>query len=490
MKIIDTSTDRPTPRESLWVYNGLDCCITFEVLEALLPQLTQETQTNYDLSRALQAPILEMNMRGVLIDQHRRTEIITAFQKDMARVEEHFNLILSQGLGINLSWRSNPQMMYLLYEVMRIKPVLKRNSNGGYSPTVDRGALEKLRSYFYAQPIIDHILTLRDLSKKVEVLRTRIDSDGRIRTSYNIAGTNTGRLSSASSDFDSGRNLQNIEERLRSVFVADQGYKFANIDLQQADSRCIGALIFKHLNDSKYLDVCESEDLHTTAAALTWPEVPSKEIKTRKFYREDSYRQCAKRLGHATNNYGKPAGISILTHYPRKTVEDFQSRYFRAFPGIANYHEWTKQMLLSTGILHNIWGRRRRFFGRRNDEATVRDAAAYGGQSSTADFINHAMLKVWRQNLCTILIQVHDSILVQYPEDREDEILPQVIAEMKCPLTIKGREFYIPCEAKVGWNWGKYDEATNPNGLQEYLGNDPRKRIETTKLSLLDRVLL
>lgn len=499
-KIFDTSTMTASPGqfgEGLWAYNGLDCCITFELLEAMLPDLTPETAETYLFSRQLQAPILEMNTRGILIDKVRRDEVVKLFQVDAERLEIHLNLILRDGLGLDINWRSNQQLQHLFYDVMGIKPVLKRNNKGEYTPTVDRGALEKLRMHYYALPIINHILSLRDLTKKIEVLQTGIDPDGRIRTSFNIAGTNTGRLSSSNSDFDTGRNLQNIDELLRSVFVGDNGYKFANIDLEQADSRNIGALIWKHLGDSTYLDACEGGDLHTIVCKMAWPTEfnwtgNTKQDKEmcdgKKFYREDSYRQCAKKMGHGTNYYGKPPGMSIITKYPQRIISDFQARYFAAFP-LVQYHHWIRQQLLAGSALHNLWGRRRRFFGRRNDEATLREAIAFTGQSSTADFLNHAMMNVWRQNLCNLMIQVHDSFLIQYPEDREDEVLPQIIKAMKCPITINGREFFIPCEAKVGWNWGKQSKE-NPDGLVKFVGADTRKRqSRPAATSFLDRRL-
>lgn len=501
MKIFDTSTMTAKLGafgEGLWVYNGLDTMITYEVLEALLEGLTPETSATYDLSRALQAPVLEMNARGILIDHVARDKAIREYRADIERLEEHLNLILRDGLGLDLNWKSPKQLMYLFYEVMAIKPVLKRKADGTYGPTVERKALEKLRMHYYALPIIDHILALRDITKKIEVLLTRVDSDGRIRTSFNIAGTNTGRMSSSNSDFDSGRNLQNIDERLRSVFVADPGYKFANIDLEQADSRNIGALIWKHLGDSTYLDACESSDLHTAVCKMAWPREFNwtgdiKQDKDlcdgRKFYREDSYRQCSKKIGHGTNYYGKPPGISVITGYPQKIISDFQARYFAAFP-LVEYHNWVRRQLLAGGMLFNLHGRRRRFFGRRNDESTLREAIAFTGQSSTADFLNHAMLAVWRLNICHLLLQVHDSILIQYPEDCEDAILPEVIKAMKCPLIVNGREFFIPCEAKVGWNWGKQSKD-NPDGLVKYTsGADSRKRQSTPATSILDRCFL
>src|SRR5215467_12315958 len=94
-------------------------------------------------------------------------------------------------------------------------------------------------------------------------LKTEIDHDGRMRTSYNIAGTNSGRFSSSLSEFGTGGNLQNIEEGLRSVFIADDGMKLANFDAEQGESRIVGAIEWCLFHDGKYLDVCESEDIHT-----------------------------------------------------------------------------------------------------------------------------------------------------------------------------------------------------------------------------------
>jgi len=72
----------------------------------------------------------------------------------------------------------------------------------------------------------------------------------------------------------------------------------------------------------------------------------------------------------------------------------------------------------------------------------------------TADEIDTGLLKLWRLNICQLLVQVHDSILIQYPEELEDVILPQAIAVLKTKLVLeKGREFIVPVDAKVGWNW-------------------------------------
>src|SRR5262245_35307699 len=217
-----------------------------------------------------------MNMRGVRIDEEERKRAIRDYNNDVDRLERQLYSIVNDGVGYgefrtigkSRAWRSRDQVAALLYDVLRLPEVRKRNEKGDMVRTVNRDALEKLQLYFIAQPIISHILSLRDLGKKISVLETEIDPDGRIRTSYNIAGTTTGRFSSAYSDFGTGGNQQNIEERLRRVYIPDEGMKLANIDLEQADSRNIGALCHEYLGDSRYLEACESGDLHTSVSRL------------------------------------------------------------------------------------------------------------------------------------------------------------------------------------------------------------------------------
>jgi hypothetical protein len=83
-------------------------------------------------------------------------------------------------------------------------------------------------------------------------------------------------------------------------------------------------------------------------------------------------------------------------------------------------------------------------------------------------------------------MQIHDAILVQYPEKKEDSVIPEIVEALRVPIPLeRGREFAIPYEVMTGWNWGKYDETKNPDGLKAYIPGDERKRQQ--KVSLLDR---
>ena len=484
-----TRTDLLTPNtlksetEKLWIYNGLDCCVTLEVLEEILPQLDNLTANTYALSRALQGPVLEMNLRGVLIDEHERQRAIVQYRSDTDRLQRQLYQIVHDGVGYTSfrdsgktkAWRSNSHVAALLYDVLRLPEVRKRNDKGELVRTVNREALERLQVHFIAQPIIGHILALRDFGKKIGVLETKIDADGRLRTSYNIAGTTTGRFSSSLNDFGTGGNLQNIEERLRRIFVADRGMKFANIDLEQADSRNIGALCWNVFRDPTYLDACESGDLHTTVAKMSRPDLPwtgnlrsDRAIAEQPYYRHHSLRHMCKMLGHGTNYLGSAFEMSKQTKIEQSVVKDFQALYFPTFPAIPKLHEWVRLRIVEDGHLVTPFGRKRWFFGRRDESDTLKQAVAFLGQSMTADEMNNAMLAVWRLNIASIMLQGHDSILIQYPEEKENEVIPQILQAMRVPLELEGgRRFVVPVECQVGWNWAKASEE-NPNGLAKY----------------------
>jgi DNA polymerase I-like protein with 3'-5' exonuclease and polymerase domains len=88
------------------------------------------------------------------------------------------------------------------------------------------------------------------------------------------------------------------------------------------------------------------------------------------------------------------------------------------------------------------------------------------------------MLQVWRERKCVLLMQIHDAVIVQYPEEIEDEVIPKIIAQLRYPVELRhNRRLEIPYGCKTGWNWGEWSEA-NPNGLKSYKGGDKRRRIE------------
>lgn len=493
MRIIETHNTKPGEMDEFekeMCYNGLDCAITLEVLEALLPQLDGHTSNTYEFSRALQGPTLEMRLRGVLVDQSRKAEVIDEFHEKLERLEAQLERIVLDGVGMTrFNWRSPDDLKMLLYNKLGLPEVRLRGS-----VTVNRKALEKLESFLIARQIITHILAMRDIGKKISVLKTEIDSDGRMRTSYNIAGTSTGRFSSSFSEFGTGGNLQNVEESLRSIFIADPGFKFAKFDAKSGESYCVGAIEGNLFNDWRYFDAVESGDIHTAVARICWPALPwtgdlhrDKAIAESPYYRHYTYRFMCKKLGHGSNYGGEPATLAGQAKLPEPIVQRFQPTYFGAFPAHLQWHAQVASQLRSSGFLITLTGRKRIFMGRRNDPATLREAIAYDPQGSLADIVNRAMLRIWRERVAILVMQDHDALTFMYPEDREDEIVPRLAAMLTESLPLHhGRAMRIPYDCKVGYNKGDWNATTNPDGLKDYSGNDQRQR--QPQVRLLDRV--
>lgn len=494
MKIIKTHEANPadyTTFERDMIYNGLDCCVTRDCLDAMLPQLNPITQATYNFSKSLQGPTLEMRCRGVLVNQARKSEVIDEYYDIIDRLEAQLERIVFEGIGLpTFNWRSSTDLKKLFYDELKL-PVIRRSGR----PTVDRAARERLEIYPVAQQLIKHINTLTEIGDKISVLKTAIDPDGRIRTSYNIAGTSTGRFSSSLSEFGTGGNLQNIEESLRSIFESDPGYKFAKCDAKSGESFCVGAIEWNLFHDGKFLDACESGDPHTAVARICWPNLPwtgdikrDKSIAETPYYRHYTYRFMCKKLGHGSNYGGQPQTLSEQAKVELDVVQQFQPKYFAAFPAHQQWQRWVDETLRRQGYLTSLLGRQRYFFKRRNDPKTLREAIAYDPQSSLADIVNTAMLNIWSAGIATIVMHDHDALTFMYPEHEEDRLIPILMKHLVVPVQLAhGRVLRIPYDCEVGWNKGKYDAVNNPNGLKEYHGHDDRTRQKT--VGILDRII-
>jgi len=307
--------DALRPDQRHWVYNGLDVCITAQVKLGIEARMDDTARATYAQAIAWQAPILSMMFNGLDVDIANRDRLMKRLRADQARLTDHLNRLIVEGMGIDMpiNPRSPTQVKMLLYNVMKLPARKKRNTNGAYTESADREILESLSAqHFFAEPIIAHILAIRDISKSLGFLKTPLDEDGRIRCNFSLAGTNTGRLSSQVSDFGTGTNLQNVDKQLRYMFVAPKGRKFVNIDLEQADARNVGAIAWNFFLESHgpefagaFLDATESGDLHTLVCRMAWPELAWPEaredwraVAEQLAYRGDTYRQLAKKLGH------------------------------------------------------------------------------------------------------------------------------------------------------------------------------------------------
>lgn len=494
------------------MYNALDACNTLGLRDRILPLLDDRRRQTYLLSSCLQAPILDMTFRGVLVDAERKGAALASKTEELAGVREILTYIvgaLTENQSFNPgSWQ---QLRHFLHTRLGYEPVIL-SKKGKKEISTNREALETLKSrHEELGPFIDFMLAFRDVDTLIRFIRYGVDPDGRMRSFFSISGTNTGRLSSSENAFGRGGNLQNITEDLRHLFIADKGKALVNVDLSQADSWNVGIEVFQATGDLSYIDAILSGDLHTYVARMVWPDEAwtgdlkkDREFAERIFYRHLDRRFMCKKAGHGTNYLGKGRTIARQMKVATKLMEDFQIRYFAAFPGLRPWQQKRITELQLNKCLTSILGRTRYFHGRMTDERTWREAIGYLGQSPTADVINTVTMRIHRLLPgAELLIQVHDSLLMQVPETEVDIYVPKILELFSVPITVTSPEgitktFTIPADAAVGWNWGKrwkkLKDGTKveaqPDGLEDWRGSlDGRQRKNRPEVDVLDRVL-
>ena len=473
-RLVDTATldasasgfDAP---EVAQLYNGLDACLTSEILGQVKRSYSATEDVwspQYAFTRALQAPYLDMMVRGFAEDAFGRYEEAQAIRARIAALAEKFERIISAAFGWpGMNHASTMQLKTLFYDLMHL-PEQWKSVKGARHVAVDRTALEKLsENYIHATPLINIILTIRDLTKQLEVFECDLDTDGRFRAGYNLVGTETGRPSSSSNAFGTGRNAQNIDPSLRHVFQADPSYRLGYVDLEQVEARDVGFICGCLFDDWSLLDATESGDFHTANARKVWPELAwtgdakrDREVADALFYRNFSYRDFAKRAGHLSNYMGTAWTAAKVLKTPQGVLEEFQSRYCRganaAFACIPRWWGWTITELQTRGTLQTLFGFRRTFLGRPNDPATHREAIAFQPQGTTAQRMNLGMWRVWRRETRVgLLAQGFDSIVFQFREtDPEDEIMSHVLDLIRVELrSPSGRRYVVPggCQGRV-----------------------------------------
>ena len=196
----------PENMEQYWNYNCKDCCITFEislVLEQLLSHLKMESQFAFQMR--MNSHAITTMLRGVRVDTNRRSELAGEL---MQAIADHETL-LQYILDIPLNTASPKQMKELFYDDLKLPIQLNKKTK---QPSLDNKSLTELcKKEPLIKPLVDLILKKRSLGVYFSTfIQAPLSQDKRIRTQYNVAGTETFRFSSSTDAFGEGLNMQNI----------------------------------------------------------------------------------------------------------------------------------------------------------------------------------------------------------------------------------------------------------------------------------------
>nr|MBN1230137.1 DNA polymerase I [Anaerolineae bacterium] len=438
-------------------YATADSDMTLQLVEPILKDLRDQDLEDlfYRIEMPLVPVLVDMEQAGILLNSRYLEQMSRELTELLGNVTYHIYQI--SGYEFNLN--SPQQLSEALFERLNLPTAgLRRTKTGYYSTAAD--VLETLREQD-TTGVIDALMEYRELEKLrstyVDALPGMVNPrTGRIHTSFNQTGTVTGRLSS------SDPNLQNIPvrtdlgRRVREAFIAAPGHVLIGADYSQVELRVMAHVSGDQALRQAFLD---GQDIHATTAAAVF-NIPVSEVTS-------NQRSFAKAV-----NFGLLYGMGAFrlardSELTLPEAEMFIKTYFERFPGVQKYLEEIKQQAVETGWVSTPLGRKRYFPVFRSTDksqrtmierrAAEREAVNMPIQGAAADIIKIAMIGLHRKLVegrfrSRMVLQVHDELVLEAPEEETDEV-----ANLTREVMESAYEMAVPLKVDVhiSKNWGE-----------------------------------
>ncbi len=412
--------------------------------ETLVPKLREKDL--WDLLQTVEMPLCrvlaEMELAGCRVDARALAAFGELLSARAGEIQQRIYDMAGEEFNIN----SPKQLGGILFDKLGLPHGKKTKT--GWSTNAD--VLEKLR---YEAPIVGAVLEYRQLTKLkstyADGLLKAMDSDGRVRTSFQMTVTATGRLSSTEP------NLQNIPTRtdlgseIRKMFIPADGCVLVDADYSQIELRLLAHISGDEGMREAFLS---GGDFHAETAAKVFHVAP-----------QDVTHEMRRRAKAV--NFGIVYGISAfsLSQDIGSTVAEakaYMEAYFATFPGVRKYMDAVVEKARETGFVETLFHRRRDLPELTSSNRNLR---AFGErvalnmpiQGTAADIMKLAMIAVWRRlkddlPQARLVLQVHDELIVECPEADAPEVARILAEEMERVVTLS-----VPLTAEAHWgkNW-------------------------------------
>ncbi|MBJ3776959.1 DNA polymerase I [Acuticoccus mangrovi] len=403
------------------------------------------------LERPLLPVLARMEEAGVLVDRDVLSRMSADFSQTLARIEAEIYELAGEEFNIG----STKQLSEILFEKLGL-PGGKKTKTGAWSTGAQ--VLEELAAAGHPLPV--KLLEWRQISKLKSTYTDALQEDinpgtGRVHTTFAMASTTTGRLSSTDP------NLQNIPIRteegrkIRLAFVAPEGRRLISADYGQIELR-----VLAHIADIPQLTKAFADglDIH----ALTASEMFGIPVEGM----DPMVRRRAKAINFGII-YGISAfGLAAQLGIPNAEASAYIKRYFERFPGIRDYMDATKKYVREHGYVTTLFGRRAHYPEIDTKNPSLRafyERAAINApiQGSAADIIRRAMVRIEpalsAAGLSTrMLLQVHDELVFEAPQDEADAAI-DVIRKVMVSAAEPAVKLKVPLDvdARAGASWAE-----------------------------------
>jgi len=404
-----------------------------------------------ELAKNIEWPVIpvlaRMEYEGIKLDTKYLEKMNDEIDDMISDIEQQIYGYADQEFNIG----STAQLADILFTKLNLSSQGIKKGKTGFSTAASE--LDKLRGL---HPIIDLVTQWREVTKLkntyIDTLPKQVDGHSRVHTTFALTVAQTGRLSS------NDPNLQNIPvrtelgRRIRTAFVAGPDNKFVSADYSQFELR-LGAAMS---NDKELIDMFNRDvDVHTATAALVSGRNPEDVTK--------QMRSAAKAVSFGILYGMSPHGLSIATGMTFEQSKHFIDQYKAVRKPLMAYLEGLIERARKDGYVETLFGRRRPMPDIHSSNFMVRSGAERAAmnmpiQGTEADLMKMAMIKVDQKlhelgDDCHQLLQIHDSILVECPEPKADQVaklLKETMESIYPELPVK-----LTVDTSIGTNWGE-----------------------------------
>lgn len=414
--------------------------------EAELKKITSLKKLADEVEWPVIPVIAQMEYSGILLNTKYLEKFADEIDDMISDLQQKIYGYADQEFNIS----SPGQLAEILFDKLNLPTDGIKKGKTGYSTAASE--LDKLRA---SHPIIDVISQYREVTKLkstyIDALPKQVDENSKLHTTFSLTTAQTGRLSS------SDPNLQNIPiktelgKRIRTAFEAGKGRVLVSADYSQFELRLAASLsgedeLIKLFNNHA--------DVHIMTAAQIYGREPEDVTK--------QMRRAAKTINFGVLYGQGPHALSQSTGMDFKSAKNFIDRFFEIRPKLKEFIKNTREQAEKKGYVETLLGRRRPTPDVKSSNFAVREAAYRAAvnlpiQGTAADIMKVAMIKVdkvlkEKHGGCEILLQIHDSLLIECDEDAAEEVSKAVKQTME-------QAYKLPVEIAVevdsGKNWGE-----------------------------------
>jgi DNA polymerase-1 len=440
------------PIDRFTAHAAEDADVLLRLWQVLKPRLVAEHMTTvYEtLERPLIGVLARMERRGISIDRQVLSRLSGDFAQTAARVEAEIQEIAGEPINVG----SPKQLGDIIFGKMGL-PGGSKTKTGAWSTSAQ--VLDELAEQGHAFP--KKILEWRQVSKLKSTYTDALPNyvhpqTHRVHTTYALAATTTGRLSS------NEPNLQNIPVRtedgrkIRRAFIASPGHKLVSADYSQIELRLLAEIADIPVLKQAFKD---GLDIHAMTASEMFG-VPVKDMP-------GEVRRRAKAI-----NFGIIYGISAFglanqLGIPRDEAGAYIKKYFERFPGIRAYMDATRDFCRANGYVETLFGRKCHYPEIKASNASIRsfnERAAINArlQGTAADIIRRAMVRMEealkeKKLSAQMLLQVHDELIFEVPDDEVAATLPvvqHVMQDAPFPAVVLSVPLHVDARAANNWD--------------------------------------